>query len=71
MAKFLQIQVPTERYTGSARDLETYYINVESIRYVAQNTQNPERSSIHFIGSEHSLLVLESAANFVNRLDVN
>jgi hypothetical protein len=69
MTKFVHIQVPTERYTGSTRDLDSYYINVESIRYVAQNAQNPERSSIHFIGSEHSLLILESAANFVNRLD--
>jgi hypothetical protein len=71
MAKFIQIQVPSERYTGSARDLESYYINVENIRYVAQNAQNPDRCSIHFIGAEHSLPILESAANFVNRLDAD
>jgi hypothetical protein len=68
MAKFIQIQVPTDRYTGDARDLESYYINVESVRYVAQNAQNPDRSSVHFIGAEHSLQILESAANFVSRL---
>jgi hypothetical protein len=71
MAKFIQIQVPTERYTGSARDLDSYYINVEAIRFVAQNAQNPDRSSIHFVGGEHSLQLLESAANFVKRLDAD
>jgi hypothetical protein len=71
MAKFTQIQVPTERYTGSARDLDSYYINVEAIRFVAQNAQNPDRSSIHFVGGEHSLQLLESAANFVKRLDAD
>jgi hypothetical protein len=70
MARFIQILVPTERYTGSERDLESYYINVEAIRFVAQNAQNPNRSSIHFIGDEHSLAILESAANFVSRLDI-
>jgi hypothetical protein len=69
MAKFMQIQVPTERYTGSVSDLDSYFINVETIRLVAQNAQNPDRSSIHFIGSEHSLQILESAASFVTRLD--
>jgi hypothetical protein len=68
MAKFIQIQVPTERYTGSARDLDSYYINVETIRFVAQNAQNPDRSSIHFIGGEYSLQILESAVSFVSRL---
>jgi hypothetical protein len=68
MTKFIQVQVPTERYTGSARDLESYYINVDSIRYVVQNVQNSDRSSIHFIGSERSLQILESAANFVDRV---
>jgi hypothetical protein len=71
MAKFIEIQVPTERYTGDARDLEIYHVNVDSIRYVAQNAQNPDRSSIHFIGAERSLQILESAAHFVNRLDAN
>jgi hypothetical protein len=67
MAKFIQVQSPTERYTGSTRDLDSYYINVETIRYVAQNAQNPDHSSIHFIGSEHSLAILETAASFIGR----
>jgi hypothetical protein len=71
MAKFIQIQSPTERYTGGARDLDSYFINVETIRFVAQNSQNLERSSIHFIGSEHSLQILESAASFVSRLEAD
>jgi hypothetical protein len=68
MTKFIQVEVPTERYTGSAPDLESYYINVDSIRCVVQNAQNSDRSSIHFIGSERSLQILESAAKFVNRV---
>ena len=68
MTKFIQVQVPTERYMGSAQDLESYYINVDSIRCVVQNMQNYDRSSIHFIGSERSLQILESAANFVDRV---
>jgi hypothetical protein len=71
MAKFIQIQVPTERYTGDARDLESYHVNIDSIRYVAQNAQNPQRASIHFIGAERSLQILESAAIFVNRLSAS
>jgi hypothetical protein len=68
MAKFIPVQVPTERYTGNARDLESYFVNVDSIRCVVQNMQNSDRSSILFIGSERSLQILESAANFVNRV---
>jgi hypothetical protein len=68
MAKFIQIQSPTDRYTGSTSDLDSYYINVETIRYVSQNAQSPDRCSIHFIGSEHSLLILESATSFVGRV---
>ena len=71
MAKFIHVQVPTDRYTGSASDLEQIHINVEAIRYVAQNAQNPERCSIHFIGGEYSLLILESAADFLSRVDAN
>ena len=37
MAKFIQIQSPTDRYTGSTSGLDSYYINVELIRYVAEN----------------------------------
>ena len=39
------------------------------ISLLQQNAQNPDRSSIHFIGGEHSLQILESAVNFVNRLN--
>jgi hypothetical protein len=71
MAKFIHVQVPTERYTGMTSDLESFYINVEAIRYVAQNVQNQDRCSIHFVGAEASLQVLESAASFVRRVDAN
>jgi hypothetical protein len=69
MAKFIHVQVPTERYTGMTADLEGYYINIDAIRYVAQNAQNQDRCSIHFVGAEASLMILESAASFVGRVD--
>jgi hypothetical protein len=55
MAKFIQVQSPTEHHTD--------YINIETIK-LTQNAQNPDRSSIRFIGAdEHPLPISESAAN--------
>jgi hypothetical protein len=71
MAKFIHVQVPTERYTGMTSDLDSYYINVEAIRYVAQNAQNKDRCSIHFVSAEASVPILESAASFVGRIDAD
>ena len=60
MAKFIQVQSPTEHHT--------HYINVETIKFVTQNAQNPDRSSIRFIGAdEHPPPISESAANFISR----
>jgi hypothetical protein len=60
MAKFIQIQVPTEHYTGSAREIDSYYIyyiNVETIRFVTQNAQNPRE---HLCGSSSPRLISSS-----------
>jgi hypothetical protein len=57
MAKFTQVQSP---------DNHTYYVNVEAIKYVAQNAKTPELAAIYFVG-EHHMPINESAANFVGR----
>ena len=67
MAKFILVQTPTGEFSESRTVEGSFYINVEMIRYVAQNAQNPDRSSIRFIGDEHALPINESAASFISR----
>jgi hypothetical protein len=69
MAKFILVQVMTERYAGKAQDLDNYYINIETISYVLQNLHNPDHCSIHFIGGGQPLVTLQSAADFVKQID--
>ena len=58
MAKFIQVQSP---------DNHSYYINVETIKYVAQNAKTADLSAIYFVG-EHHLPIGESAASFISRV---
>jgi len=67
MAKFMLVQSPEGEFSESRIVEGSFYINVEMIRYVAQNAQNPDRSSIRFLGDEHALQINESAASFVSR----
>ena len=67
MAQFILVHAPTGEFSESRTMEGSFYINVEMIRYVTQNAQNPDRSSIRFIGDEHVLQINESAANFVSR----
>ena len=67
MAKFILVRSPAGEFSESRTEEGTFYINVEMIRYVAQNAQNPDRSSIRFTGDEHALQINESAASFVDR----
>jgi hypothetical protein len=71
MAKFILVQSPTGEYSESKTDSGNFYVNVEMIKYVAQNAQNPNRSSIRFIGDEHALPIDESSSSFVNRAGTN
>ncbi len=68
MAKFIEVQLPSGAFSESAVPETIFYVNVETVRYVAQNPQNPDRSSIRFMGDEHALQISESAASFVNRV---
>ena len=58
MANFIQVQSP---------DNHSYYINVEMVKYVAQNAKTADLSAIHFVG-EHHLPIGESAASFISRV---
>ena len=66
MAKFILVRSPAGEFSERTEE-GSFYINVEMIRYVAQNAQNPDRSSIRFTGDEHALQISESAASFVAR----
>jgi hypothetical protein len=68
VAKFIHVQVVTERYAGNARDLDNYYINAESISYILQNAHNLNACSIYFIGGGQPLVTLQSAANLVKQI---
>ena len=67
MAKFILVQSPTGEYSETKTDSGSFYINVEMIKYIAQNAQNQDRSSLRFIGDEHALPIGESAASFISR----
>ena len=57
MAKFIQVQSP---------DSHSYYINRETITYVAQNAKTSDLAAIYFVGGHH-MAISESAASFVDR----
>jgi hypothetical protein len=57
MTKFIQVKT---------RENSTYYINVDAVRYVVQNTQQGDRCMIRFFGDDQ-VTIEESAANFVAR----
>jgi len=69
VAKFIHVQVVTERYAGNPRDLDNYYVNTEAIRYVVQSAHNLNFCSIYFIGGGQPLVTPQSAANFVKQFD--
>jgi hypothetical protein len=71
MAKFIEVQLSSGAFSESAIPETIFYINVETVRYVAQNPHDPNRSSIHLIGDEHAHQINESAASFVNRVGAN
>ena len=71
MAKFTLVQSPAGEFSESRTVEGSFFVNVETIRYVAQNAQNPDRSAIRFLGDEHALQINESAASFVERVSAS
>lgn len=68
VAKFIRVEKP-EGYAETAAEETSYYVNVDMIRYIAQDPQNPDRSSIRLVGDEHAIHINESAASFVSRAE--
>ena len=68
MAKFILVRSPAGEFSESRTEEGSFFVNIETIRYVTQNAQNPDRSSIRFIGDEHALPISESAASFISRV---
>jgi hypothetical protein len=67
MPKFVQVSVAAGTYSEAATEDETVYINIEQIKYVVQNQQNQNHSSIHFVGDDHPLHISESATSLLDR----
>jgi hypothetical protein len=62
MTKFIKVQTTAQH--------QTYFINVEMVKYVVQSGQVLEQSSVRIIGDEHPIAISESAASFIDRLGV-
>jgi hypothetical protein len=58
MAKFIQVQ---------SVENTILYINVETIRYVAQHPGREDHCSIRFLGEASPLPINESAASIISR----
>ena len=54
-------------HTERLSEEQDYYVNVDLITFVSQNTQNPDQSSLRFVGSDRVLYITESAENFLSR----
>jgi hypothetical protein len=63
MTKFIKVQ-------STAQHL-TYFINVEMVKYVVQNAQVLDQSSVRIIGDEHPIAISESAASLIDRIGVD
>jgi hypothetical protein len=62
MTKFIKVQSTTQH--------QIYFINVEMVKYLVQNAQVLEQSSVRLIGDEHPITITESAASFIDRIGV-
>ena len=67
MPKFIRVKTPLGYSERRSEEQEDYYVNVDLITLISQNSQNPDRSSLRFVGSEHVMHITESAENFLSR----
>jgi hypothetical protein len=66
MSKFIRVKTAPGQ-SESLIEEQDYYVNVDLITLVIQNPQNPDRSSLRFVGSDHAIHISESAENFLSR----
>lgn len=59
MAKFIEVK---------SIENTTLYLNVDTIRYVAQHPQRENHCSIRFVGEQSPLPIDESAASIIRRV---
>jgi hypothetical protein len=64
--KFIRVKTAPGQ-SESLIEEQDYYVNLDLIALVVQNPQNPDRSSLRFIGSDHAIHISESAASFLSR----
>ena len=67
MPKFIRVKTPLGHSERRIEEQEDYYVNVDLITLISQNSQNPDRSSLRFVGSDHVMHISESAENFLSR----
>ena len=68
MPKFICVKMAPGQ-SESLIEEQDYYVNVEQIVSVSQSPQNPDRSSVRFVGSDHAMHICESAESFLLRAD--
>ena len=67
MPKFIRVKTPLGHSERRIEEQEDYYVNVDLIIFVSQASQNPDQSSLRFVGSDRVLYITESAENFLSR----
>jgi hypothetical protein len=66
MPKFIRVKA-APGYSESLIEEQDYYVNVDLITLVSQNSQNPDRSSLRLVGSDQAIHIIESAESFLSR----
>jgi hypothetical protein len=66
MPKFIRVKT-APGHSERLIEEQDYYVNVDLIIFVSQNTQNPDQSSLRLVGSDRVLYITESAENFLSR----
>ena len=67
MPKFIHVKTAPGHSERSIEEHADYYVNVDLIIFVSQASQNPDQSSLRFVGSDRVLYITESAENFLSR----
>ena len=67
MPKFIRVKTAPGHSERSIEEVQDYYVNADLILFVSQSSQNPDQSSLRFVGSDRVLYISESAENFLSR----
>jgi hypothetical protein len=67
MPKFIRVKTAPGHSERLIEEVQDYYVNADLIIFVSQSSQNPDQSSLRFVGSDRVLYITESAENFLSR----